>query len=487
MKARREVRHMYRNLLYLLLGIALFSGGCSLAPEYTQPEAPIPAQWPQGAAYKDAKALSGAQTVPELKWEDFFSDKRLQMIIETALNNNLDLRLAALNVERARALYGIQRAELFPVVNAAGNGIKQRVPADLSTTGESMTMEQYDVALGIASWEIDFFGRIRSLKDRALEEYLATEEARRSAQIALVAEVARAYLTLAADREHLKLSRSTLKTQQANYNFVKRRFELGLQNELELRQAQTRVDAARRDIPRFTQYAAQDQNALNLLAGSPVPVELLPTDLSSVAPFKEISPGLSSETLLNRPDIVAAEHRLKGAYAFIGAARAAFFPRISLTAWGGTASAELSGLFKSGSGVWSFAPQIVMPIFDARVWAALRVSKADRKIALTQYEKTIQTAFREVADSLAVQGAINQQVSAQRSLVDATAETYRLSNKRYENGIDNFLAVLVAQQSLYPQQKALIGLRLIRLTNQVRLYAVLGGGADQPAADQGAS
>ncbi len=474
-------------LLFLLVGIVFFLGGCSLAPEYTQPEAPIPTQWPQGAAYKGTKAMAGAPTVPALKWEDFFADKRLQEIIVMALNNNLDLRLAALNVERARALYGIQRAELFPAVNAAGAGIKQRVPADLSTTGESMTVEQYDVALGIASWEIDFFGRIRSLEDRALEEYLATEQARRSAQIALVAEVARAYLTLAADREYLKLSRSTLKTQQANYNFVKRRFELGLQNELELRQAQTRVDAARRDIPRFTQFAAQDQNALNLLAGSPVPLQLLPPDLSSVAPFKEISPGLSSETLLNRPDILAAEHQLKGAYAFIGAARAAFFPRISLTAALGTASADLSGLFKAGSGVWNFSPQVVMPIFDARVWAALRVSKADRKIALTQYEKVIQTAFREVADSLAVQGTINQQVSAQQSLVDATAETYRLSNKRYEKGIDNFLAVLVAQQSLYPQQKVLIGLHLARLSNQVRLYAVLGGGGGPPGENQGDS
>ena len=478
---------MYRILLYLLLGIALLSGGCSLAPEYAQPEAPIPAQWPQGAAYKDAKALSGAPTVPELKWEDFFSDKRLQKIIETALNNNLDLRLAALNVERARAIYGIQRARLFPVVNAAGAGNKQRVPADLSSTGESMTMERYDVNLGIASWEIDFFGRIRSLKDRALEEYLATEEARRSVQIALVAEVARVYLTLAADGENLKLSRSTLETQQANYNFVKRRFELGLATELDVREAQTRVDAARRDIPRFTQYAAQDQNALNLLAGSPVPVQLLPTDLNSVTSFKELSPGLSSETLLNRPDIVAAEHRLKGAYAFIGAARAAFFPRISLTAALGTASADLSGLFKSGSGVWAFSPQIVMPIFDARVWAALRVSKADQKIVLTQYEKTIQTAFREVADSLAVQGTINQQVSAQQSLVDATAETYRLSNIRYEKGIDNYLAVLVAQRSLYFQQQVLIELHLARVSNQVRLYAVLGGGAGRPAADRGAS
>jgi len=478
---------MNRPLWFLMVGIALFSGGCSLAPEYTQPEAPIPVQWPQGAAYKDAGAMPGAPTVPSLKWKDFFVDKRLQEIIETALNNNLDLRLAALNVERARALYGIQRAELFPVVNAAGAGIKQRVPADLSATGQSMTAEQYGVNLGVASWEIDFFGRIRSLEDRALEEFLATEEARRSTQITLVAEVARAYLTLAANRENLKLSQSTLETQQANYNFVKRRSELGLATELDVREAQTRVDAARRDIPRFTQYAAQDQNALNLLAGVPVPAQLLPIDLNSVAVFKELSPGLSSETLLNRPDIMAAEHRLKGAYAFIGAARAAFFPRISLTAALGTASADLSGLFRSGSGVWNFSPQVVMPIFDARVWAALRVSKADRKIALTQYEKTIRTAFREVADSLAIQGTINQQVSAQESLVDATAETYRLSNIRYEKGIDNYLSVLVAQRSLYGQQQVLIELRLVRLTSRVRLYAVLGGGADRPKEDRSAS
>lgn len=469
---------MNRQLFFLLVGIVLFLGGCSLAPKYTQPQAPIPAEWPQGAAYKDKRAMPGAPTAPELSRQDFFADEQLQKIIETALSNNRDLRLAALNVERTRALYGIQRAELFPRVNAVGSGSKQRVPADLSTTGESMTMEQYGVNLGISSWEIDFFGRIRSLKDRALHEYLSTEQARRSAQIALVAEVARVYLTLAADRGNLKLVRSTLETQQAFYGLIQRRYEIGLATELDLRRAQTRVDAARRDDARFTQLAAQDQNALNLLAGSPVPEDLLPADLSSVTPPKEISPGLSSEALLNRPDIVAAEHRLKGAYALIGAARAAFFPRISLTTSVGTASDELSGLFKSGSGAWNFAPQIVLPIFDARTWAALRVTKADREIILTQYEKTIQTAFREVADALAVQGTINQQVSAQQSLVNAVAETYRLSNKRYTNGIDSYLGVLDAQRSLYAAQQVLIALHLVRFANQVRLYAVLGGGSE---------
>ena len=478
---------MNRRSLFLLVGLILLLGGCTLAPEYTRPEAPIPVQWPRGAAYKEARTAPGAPTVPELKWEDFFADGQLQEIIKTALNNNLDLRLAALNVERARALYGISRAELFPAVDALGNGNKQRVPADLSTTGQSMTATQYDVNLGIVSWEIDFFGRIRSLEEQALQEYLATEQGRRSVQIALIAEVARAYLTLATDRSRLQLARSTLQSQQANYRLIKRRFELGLGTDLDLRQAQTRVDTARRDIPRFTQYVAQDQNALNLLAGAPIPENLLPVDLKKVIPPEDISPGLSSEVLLNRPDIMAAEHRLKGAYAFIGAARAAFFPRISLTAAFGTASADLSGLFKSGSATWTFAPQVVLPIFDARIWAALRVSKADREIALTQYQKTIQTAFREVADSLAVQGTIDQQVSAQQSLVDATEETYRLSNIRFEKGLDNYLAVLVAQQSLYAQQQALIELRLVRLANRVRLYAVLGGGGGPTEPNQSGS
>ena len=469
---------MNRQQLFLLVGIVLFMEGCSLAPQYTQPQALIPAEWPQGAAYKDTRAMSGAPTVPELSRQEYFTDEKLQKIIEMALSNNRDLRLAALNVERARALYGIQRAELFPSVNAVGAWGKQRRSTDLISPGDPRTIEQYSVDLGIAAWEIDFFGRIRSLKDRAMEEYLSTKQARRSAQIALVSEVVRVYMTLAADRGNLKLARSTLETQHASYSLIKRRYEIGLANELDLRQAQTRVDAARRDEARFTQLVAQDQNALNLLAASPVPENLLPADLRSVTPPKEISPGLSSEVLMNRPDIMAAEHRLKGAYAFIGAARAALFPRISLTTSVGTASDELSGLFSSGSGTWNFAPKIVLPIFDARTWAALRVSKADREIILTQYEKAIQTAFREVADALAVQGTINQQVSAQQSLVNAVAETYRLSNKRYTMGIDSYLGVLDAQRSLYAAQQVLIALHLARLANQVRLYAVLGGGSE---------
>jgi multidrug efflux system outer membrane protein len=340
-----------------------------------------------------------------------------------------------------------------------------------------MTSERYDVNLGISSWEIDFFGRIRSLKDRALEEYLATDEARRSAQILLVSTVAQTYLALAADREALKLVVSTLETQEASYKLIRKRYDVGVVSELDLRRAQSQVDIARGDVARYTQLAAQDENALNLLIGSPLPPALLPAELGSVSPPKEISPGLSSEMLLSRPDVLAAEHRLKAANANIGAARAAFFPRISLTTAVGTASADLSGLFKDGSGMWSFAPQIAIPIFDARTWSAYDVTKVEREISVTQYEKAIQAAFREVADALAVRGTVNQQIAAQQSLVHAAAETYRLSNVRYTKGIDSYLGVLDAQRSLYGAQQGLVSIRLLKLTNLVKLYAVLGGGA----------
>jgi multidrug efflux system outer membrane protein len=462
--------------LCLSLGALLGLSGCTLAPEYRRPKAPIPADWPSGAAYQDTRPATNPPDAAPLERQEFFSDERLQQVIEIALQNNRDLRLAALNVERARALYGIQRAELLPVVNAAGSGSKQRVPADLSATGKSMVSEQYGANLGLTAWEIDFFGRIRSLADRALEEYLATEQARRSAQVLLVSEVANAYLALAADRETLKLAKTTLESQQAAYDLVKRRLDRGLVPELDLHRAQTQVDAARGDLARFTRLVAQDENALNLLVGSPVPDDLLPAELGGARPLKEISPGVSSEVLLRRPDILQAEALLKAANANIGAARTAFFPRISLTTSIGTGSVELSGLFQPGSRTWNFAPQIVMPIFDSRTWSALKVTEVEKQSALAQYEKAIQTAFREVADALAVRGTVDQQIAAQESLVHAAAETYRLSDARYSKGIDSYLSVLDAQQSLYAAQQRLVALRLGRLANQVRLYAVLGGG-----------
>lgn len=466
-----------RRLLVLLAIIGLLLSGCSLAPKYTQPAAPIPAEWPQGSAYKKAGNMSDKPVVSDLRWEDFFVDSQLQKVIALALENNRDLRLAALNVERAQALYGIRKAELFPAVDAVAGGGRQRRSTDLIAPGESPIVEQYRVNLGIIAWEADFFGRIRSLKDQALEAYLATDEARRGAQITLVAEVARVYLTLAANRENLILAQSTLASQQDAYGLVKKRFDVGIAAEIDLWRAQIPVETARRNVAIYTQRVAQDKNSMNLLAGNPVPESLLPTDLSHVIPLQELSAGLTSNALLQRPDILAAEHQLRGAYAFIGAARAAFFPRISLTTTFGTASDELSGLFNSGTKTWNFAPQIALPIFDARTWAAYRVSKADQKIAVTRYEKTIQIAFREVADALVVQGTVDQQVSAQQSLVKAVAETYRLADRRYNQGIDSYLGVLDAQQSLFSAQQVLVLLRLSKFTSQVQLYAVLGGGA----------
>ena len=468
---------MTRIMRSLLPITAVLLAGCTLAPKYSRPEAPVPGNWPSGPAYMDARAAHDTPAATVLAWREFFTDERLQKVIETALNNNRDLRTAALNVERARALYGISRAELLPTVNAAGNASAQHVPADLSSSGAATTSRQYGVNLGIASWEIDFFGRIRSLKDKALEEYLATAQARHSAQILLVSGVANAYLTLAADRENLRLAQGTLENQRAAYDLIRRRYEAGILSELDTRQAQTRVDAARVDVALFSRLTAQDENALNLLAGSPVPGELLPPDLSAVSPFRGISPGMSSDVLLLRPDILQAESLLKAANANIGAARAALFPQISLTAAAGTASGELSGLFRPGSGAWNYTSQAVLPIFDARAWSALEAVKVEREIALAQYEKAIQSAFREVADALAVRGTVDEQLAAQTSFADAVAETYRLSNARYTKGIDSFLGVLDAQRSLYAAQQGLISIRLAKLANQVQLYAVLGGGA----------
>ena len=467
---------MNKNVFLLMSLIPLLAVGCTLAPRYERPAAPVPAEWPAGPAYSEAKAAASFAAADERPWREFIADPRLWKIIETALDNNRDLRIAALNVERAHAYYGIQRAELLPAVNAIGSGSKERLPADLSRSGTVTTSERYSVNLGVISWEIDFFGRIQSLKDRALEEYLATEQARRGAQILLVSALADAYFALAADRENFKLVTSTLETQEASYKLIRKRFDVGIASELDLRQAQSQVDTARRDVARYTQIVAQDENALNLLAGAPVPQELLPPDLSNVIPPGEISAGLSSELLLHRPDVLTAEHRLRAANANIGAARAAFFPRISLTAAMGTASADLSGLFKSGSGTWSFAPQIVMPIFDARTWSAYDVTKVEKEISVAQYEKAIQTAFREVADALAVQGTMSRQIEAQQSLVDALAVAYRLANARYTKGIDNYLTVLVAQRSLYAAQQVLISLRLAGVSNRFTLYKVLGGG-----------
>lgn len=470
---------MKRPLLPVVI-VALSLGGCaSMAPKYERPAAPVPVALPSSAAsHPTAPAAPAAKPVADIPWRDFFVDPRLQKLIELALESNRDLRIAALSIDRFRALYDIRRSDLLPKVDASASATIQRVPEDLTSSGKANTTAQYLVGLGISSYEVDLFGRVASLKDQALEQYLATEQARRSVQISLVSQVAAAYLTLAADRERLQLARETHVNQQESYRLTKNRFEAGISSALDLNQAQTSVDAARLDIARYTTLVAQDENALSLLVGSGVPAELLPGPLSaSVIPLKDISPGVSSEVLLGRPDILQAEGELKGANANIGAARAAFFPRITLVSAVGLGSDELSGLFKAGSFAWSFAPRITLPIFDAGSNRAnLLVAEVDRDLAVARYEKSIQTAFREVADVLAQKGTIEEQLAAQQSLSDAAAESHRLSVARYEKGVDSYLQVLDAQRSLYAAQQGVIGVRLTRLANQVSLYKALGGG-----------
>ena len=472
--------------LSLMLTAVVGLGGCSMAPRYARPEAPVPTEWPSGPAYQAPQENQAAKEAAELPWQEFFADAQLQKLIGLALANNRDLRIAALNIERSRAQYRIQRAELLPQLDATGAGALQRVPETISATGEPMETHQYSVDLGVSAYELDLFGRVQSLKDQALAEYLATEAARRTVQISLVAEVATNYLSLAADRERLQLAKDTLAAQEASYQLMQRRFEVGALSEFDLKQAQTRLDAARVDTARYTTLVAQDTNALNLVVGAPVPAELLPPALSAtLTAVQDIAPALPSEVLLRRPDVLAAENLLKGYNANIGAARAAFFPRITLTGSVGFGSAELSGLFTHGSGAWAFVPQVVLPIFHGgSLWASLRVAEVDRDIAVARYEKTIQIAFREVADALAQRGTIDEQLAAQQSLTDASAARYNLSLARYEKGVDSYLAVLDSQRSLYGAQQGLIATRLTRLLNLVTLYKVLGGGGEITPASQ---
>jgi outer membrane protein, multidrug efflux system len=466
--------------LCLLPGAFFCLAGCAtMAPKYTQPPAPVPSVWPSGPAYQAETAKTAQKPVAETPWREFFVDPQLQKLIDLALKNNRDLRIAALNVERFQALYQIRRADLLPHIDANAAVSVQRVPADLSTSGRAMTVDQYNIGLGVSSYELDLFGRVQSLKDQALEQYLATEQAQRSVQISLVSQVATGYLALAADRERLQLAKETLANQQDSFKLTKSRFDAGVSNALELNQARTSVDSARVDIARFTALLAQDENALSQVVGSKVPADLLPQTLSeTLSSLKDIAPGLPSDVLLNRPDIIQTEGALKGANANIGAARAAFFPRITLVSSIGFGSDELAGLFKAGSFAWSFAPRISLPIFDGGSNKAnLTVAEVDRDIAVAQYEKAIQTAFREVADALAQLGTIDEQLAAQQSLSDATSESYRLSQARYEKGVSSYLSVLDSQRSLYAAQQNLIGVRLTRLANLVTLYKVLGGGS----------
>ncbi|MBO9357904.1 AdeC/AdeK/OprM family multidrug efflux complex outer membrane factor [Bordetella petrii] len=470
---------MHRSFLTLAVAAAL--AGCTLAPTYERPAAPVSAAFPSGPAYEPA-GQGAVQAAADIGWRDFFADPLLQQLIAMALDANRDLRVAALNVEEARAQYRIQRADLLPGVGVAGQGSVQRLPGDLNQSGEAGISRSYQVGGAVSAWELDLFGRIRSLSEQALQTYLAQDETRIATQLALIAETAGAYLTLRADQELLSLTQSTLAAQQDSYKLTKQSYDLGVATALDLSQAEIALRTAERNLSQYTRMAAQDRNALVLLVGQPLPPDVVAQlDQATTLPDgimpRALPAGLPSDLLARRPDIRAAEHQLQAANANIGAARAAFFPSISLTGSAGTASASLGGLFDAGSGAWSFAPSITMPIFaGGALRASLDASKVRKNIQIAQYEKSIQTAFREVSDALAGRGTLQTQIVAQRQLVDASQRAYTLSQQRFEQGIDNYLSVLDAQRSLYSSQQVLVETRLARLSNLVTLYRTLGGG-----------
>jgi multidrug efflux system outer membrane protein len=445
---------------------ALLLAGCAnLAPQYTQPAAPVAAAWP-------AAATGGTVDANQVGWSDFIADARLRQVVGLAIANNRDLRVAVLNIQKARATYRVQDAARAPTVAASGGDTRQRI--------QGVTSTQASVSVGISSYELDLFGKAKNLSDAALQAYLGQRETTRGTQISLVAETATAWLTLAADAERLALAQETLDSQRKSYDLNRRSHELGGASGLTLAQAQTTVESARADVASYQSQVQQDRNALDLLVGSAVPDTLLPQALDSndASALVALQAGLPSSVLQRRPDVLAAEHTLQAANADIGAARAAFFPSISLTANGGSTSAGLSSLFKAGSGAWTFAPSINLPIFDAGGrQASLDAATAERAIALATYEKALQTAFREVADALAARSTMDEQLAARAALVAANEKSYDLSNALFRNGGSSYLDVLTAQRSLYAARQDAIALRLAEQANRITLYKVLGGGA----------
>jgi len=476
------------------LAMTALMAGCTLAPAYERPALPVPTDLPSGGVYPAARPAP--TPAADVAWRDFFTDPKLQQVIQVALDNNRDLRVAVLNVAQARAQYRVQRAALVPQVNANFDPTIEHLPASVlgaqsgvstSTLGASanraVTIQYYEATLGVSNYELDLWGRVRSLSRQALEQYLATVEARRAEQISLISQVATAYVTYAADLERLDLARRTVENDQTSLNLTQQRFDRGVASELDVSQAKSALEQANAGVSTYAATVAQDVNALRLLVGAEVPADLLPTPMSDLAvTLPDLPAGISSQLLLRRPDVMEAEHQLKGYNANIGAARAAFFPTIELTGGGGSTSVSLGSLFGPGSGAWTFTPTVSLPIFaGGRNRANLSAAKAQKDIAVAQYEKAIQTAFREVADALAQQGQIAGLVSANQREVDAVSHSFSLSSARYQRGSDTYLNVLSAQLTLYQAQQNLIAARLTRAANLITLYQVLGGGADPEA------
>jgi multidrug efflux system outer membrane protein len=449
--------------LLVFVAAALALNGCTMIPKSTRPTAPVSARYPGVSA-------TNATHVPEVAWKDFIAEERLRNLIELALANNRDLRVAVLNVEQSRAQFRITRSSLFPAIDAGGS---------YTRSGNFQTASDlWSASIGTTSYEVDLFGRVRSLNREALEQYLATDEARRSAQISLVAEVATEYFALREAEEQKELAERTLKAVQDSYGLTKASFDAGAVSELDLSTAEGQVETARINVTTYELQYAQAENALVLLVGEPLP-DVLPASrsLDDTNMLCGVLPGLPSELVEQRADILEAEHTLKAANADIGAARAAFFPRITLTSSVGTTSTQLSQLFGGGSGVWSFSPQVTLPIFaGGQLRADLDSAKIKTRIEIANYEKAIQTAFREVADALAAIGSYARQIEEEARLAEAQQRRFDLADLRYRHGEDSYLNVLSAQQDLYGAQQGLLQARYNKLANQVALYKALGGG-----------
>jgi outer membrane protein, multidrug efflux system len=464
------------------LAVALFASGCTMAPHYQRPEAPVSGAFPSDGVYATQPGATGArsangQAATEIGWRNFFTDPRLQRLIEIALKNNRDLRVSVLNIEAARAQYQITRAGLFPAIDATGTGNRQRLPNALtSVPGQNITTT-YNVGLS-ASWELDLFGRIQSLKDQALAQYLSTSYARQASEISLVAQIADQYLTVLSNDDLLAVTEGTLKTAQESYRLTKLQFDNGTGSELDLRQAQTVVEQALSNQQAQARARAQTVNMLVQLVGEPLPDDLpagLPLNAQNL--LTDVPAGLPSELLTRRPDIMQAEQALRAANANIGAARAAFFPRITLTTEVGSVSDTFASLFAGGTGVWSFAPRLTLPIFaGGRNRANLDVAEARRHIAVAEYEKAIQVAFREVSDGFAARGQIDAQLAAQQAAYDADRERLRLAERRYGGGVASYLELLDAQRGTFESGQELIRLKQLRCANAIALYRALGGG-----------
>ena len=464
--------------LSLLCAAALLSA-CSMTPKYERPAAPIAADWPASSTGSASGGASSGAAIAaaDIEWQNFFSDSRLRLLVDAALRNNRDLRVAVLNIEQARAQFQIKRADQFPTVNASVTGLRQP-----NSNGNGSISSLYTAGLGVTAYEFDFFGRVSSLKEAALSQYLASEEGRKTAQISLIATVANTYLSLLADDELLVITQQTLATREDSLRLGKLRFDNGVTSELDYRLAESQAEAARVSLAQLVRQRALDENALTLLIGQPITPAMdiaLPKGkgLADLPVMPDVPAGLPSELLARRPDIRQAEQQLMAANANIGAARAAFYPRISLTSSVGSASSRLAGLFKGGTWGWTLAPQLVLPIFDAgRNAAGLDSARAVQGIAIAQYEKSIQTAFREVADALAGRATLGEQLRAQQAQASAEAVRFKLSDMRYQNGIASQLDLLDAQRSLFAARQAVVQTRLAQLQSQVTLYKTLGGG-----------